>query len=716
MDLLYSLIYRSCSSSTHHKFALDGLSRISSSSPSAWRRLFLYHHADYLRGAKDPDTRFRDFKNHVLHVYEDCWGGAIEASTKWYRIATQAFREEDWAHGVYASGVLSHYVTDPLMPFHSAQNDEENNIHRACEWSIFHSYDELFRSKQGKRFSELQIPEADDWLSKMLVSGANYGQQFYDELVTRYNFDQAVKHPVSGLDRRCREIVGTLLVYTVEHWALILSQLLRESGVAPPEIQMAYPGVTAVLQAPRRYLVRNIASAQDRELIRKMHREWKQTGKVEETQPLDEKTIDELYKIEVLSGRWSEQCELRAKTGRSRLKNPLPNLRIAKDLPQEKQESNATPVAQQPQLKKQNRLEVSASGQAMGQAMGQWVRLGSLLKTMNLRRPDDSLETRPEGQASAETKLDRSSSIEVPPESMMGLAEGVSQKPAPVAKTAPPTSRNVGNKIWRKDPPQRRFSKDSEVAKSIRLGEPSDINPLSKGNLSNDFKSNERCSDAHSKTEECSQPGFPMGNDANMRSGKMENEVGERALRLSDQVQETLQEELTNLEVSVEKEWQRQENLDASLGMGEAASSEAHYLLREVDELSKVPGLGGKSAKRLGSVKIRMVADLLAADPSELASSISAKYIDADLIRTWQDQARLMCDVPELIGVAAQLLIALDYRTIRDLAGCDPRKLFDELDGFSRTGEGLHLLGNHPPLEFRAVNQWIENAKRAKAG
>ena len=206
-----------------------------------------------------------------------------------------------------------------------------------------------------------------------------------------------------------------------------------------------------------------------------------------------------------------------------------------------------------------------------------------------------------------------------------------------------------------------------------------------------------------------------MGNDANMRSGKMENEVEERALRLSDQVQETLQEELTNLEVSVEKEWQPQENRDASFGMGETASSDAHYLLREVDELSKVPGLGGKSAKRLGSVRIRTVADLLAADPSELSSSISAKYIDADLIRTWQDQARLMCDVPELIGVAAQLLIALDYRTVRDLAGCDPRKLFDELDRFSRTGEGLHLLGNHPPLEFRAVNQWIENAKRAKA-
>ena len=348
--------------------------------------------------------------------------------------------------------------------------------------------------------------------------------------------------------------------------------------------------------------------------------------------------------------------------------------------------------------------------------MGQLSRLGSLLKTMKVRRTGDSREMRPERQASAETKLDRSSSNGVPPKSMKGLADEVSSKPASVAETVPARSKNVGNKIWRKDPPQRRFSKDSDSAKSIRPGEASDINPVSKGNSAHDSTASARCSDLHSKTEDCSPPSFPLGHDANVPSAKLENEVVERALRLSDQVQETLQEELTGLEVSVEKEGQRREDQDASVGVEETVSSEAHYLLREVDELSKVPGLGGKSSKRLGSTGIRTVADLLAADPSELASSISAKYIDADLIRTWQDQARLMCDVPELIGVAAQLLIALDYRTVRDIAGCDPRTLFDELDGFSRTGEGLHVLGNHPPLEFGAVNQWIESAKRAKAG
>ena len=39
--------------------------------------------------------------------------------------------------------MLSHYYTDPIHPFHTAQTDAENAIHRACEWSINRSYDEL---------------------------------------------------------------------------------------------------------------------------------------------------------------------------------------------------------------------------------------------------------------------------------------------------------------------------------------------------------------------------------------------------------------------------------------------------------------------------------------------------------------------------------------------------------------------------------------------
>jgi hypothetical protein len=46
---------------------------------SDWRNLLLHYHAEYLGGAKAPDEVFKDFKNHVLHVREKEWGGAIEA-------------------------------------------------------------------------------------------------------------------------------------------------------------------------------------------------------------------------------------------------------------------------------------------------------------------------------------------------------------------------------------------------------------------------------------------------------------------------------------------------------------------------------------------------------------------------------------------------------------------------------------------------------------
>ena len=39
------------------------------------QRLILKHHAQYLEGSKAPDKEFKDFKNHVLHVRDNMWGG-----------------------------------------------------------------------------------------------------------------------------------------------------------------------------------------------------------------------------------------------------------------------------------------------------------------------------------------------------------------------------------------------------------------------------------------------------------------------------------------------------------------------------------------------------------------------------------------------------------------------------------------------------------------
>jgi hypothetical protein len=75
MSLLYKVIFSSKSTSTHHKLALDALRHLQNPHADKWRNLFLKYHGAYLEGAKAPDKTFHDYKNHVLHVQENYWGG-----------------------------------------------------------------------------------------------------------------------------------------------------------------------------------------------------------------------------------------------------------------------------------------------------------------------------------------------------------------------------------------------------------------------------------------------------------------------------------------------------------------------------------------------------------------------------------------------------------------------------------------------------------------
>src|SRR5690242_3662582 len=143
MHPLYHILYRTHASSTHQKLALAALGRLACSDAQLWQRLFLEHAALYLEGAEAPDRDFKDFKNHVLYPREGYWGGAPRKVVSWYQHLLEALGQEDWQTAVYCAGVLSHYYTDPLHPFHTAQSETENNIHRAVEWSIAQSYEAL---------------------------------------------------------------------------------------------------------------------------------------------------------------------------------------------------------------------------------------------------------------------------------------------------------------------------------------------------------------------------------------------------------------------------------------------------------------------------------------------------------------------------------------------------------------------------------------------
>ena len=64
-------------------------------------------------------------------------------SQEWYDHTVVELKSGNWPEAVYAAGVLSHYFTDPVMPFHTGQTEAENAIHRATEWSINRSYNDV---------------------------------------------------------------------------------------------------------------------------------------------------------------------------------------------------------------------------------------------------------------------------------------------------------------------------------------------------------------------------------------------------------------------------------------------------------------------------------------------------------------------------------------------------------------------------------------------
>ena len=109
---------------------------------------------------------------------------------------------------------MSHYYTDPIHPFHTAQSSAENNIHRAVEWSISKSYDAHCFSLRcrkpvpriahgyrattmpGSKIMSLRVP-------KSLIPTMRH-------LIAHYNFDRGVVEPPEGLDDVCKELISEL--------------------------------------------------------------------------------------------------------------------------------------------------------------------------------------------------------------------------------------------------------------------------------------------------------------------------------------------------------------------------------------------------------------------------------------------------------------------------------------------------------------------------
>jgi predicted flap endonuclease-1-like 5' DNA nuclease len=304
MTPLFHIVRAAHATGTHHKLALDALQHLDCMDGDIWPHIFLVHAKLYLEGAKAPDTEFKDFKNHVLHTRDGYWGGAPEKVRSWYNHLVEALAQEDWPTAVYCAGVLSHYYTDPLHPFHTGQSEAENNIHRAVEWSISKSYDQLAALGEREfRTIEVKLPPGPNWLAELVCQGAEKANGYYEKLIAHYDMGRGVVDPPAGLDPVAQRLVAELIRYAVLSFAAVLERAIEESNTHAPEVPLAAATLSAVAQVPFKLIARRIADAQERRLVERMYDELLATGTVETHLAEDDRAVRDLHAAEVLARR-----------------------------------------------------------------------------------------------------------------------------------------------------------------------------------------------------------------------------------------------------------------------------------------------------------------------------------------------------------------------------------------------------------------------------
>lgn len=480
MDRLISILRAAHCRSTHQFFVIDALPLITTPGGQRLGSQMLRHYKRYLTGSKAPDTDFRDFRNHVLHVQDKHWGGAPKKAEEWYRHLLRKIREGEWSDAAYCAGVLSHYFTDPLMPLHTAQSKKESIVHRPLEWSVTKSYERILQRYQaGRHKIVFQLANNDGWLSDAVTKGAELSNRYYDSLIDQYDLERGVKDPESGFNESSIDVLAGLFGVALTGWARIIEIAAEESAVQIPEASLSMSELVASITMPIGWLVRRIETKSEQKAVRAILEEYRATGTVVENLPPEVTSVSQERK---------------------------------RDLRLERDRARAT------------------------------------------------------------------------------IKPRASSTPTKVPQTATATLP---------------FQAPAEEATTER--KPS-----------------------------------------------------------------------TNLSLT--------------------------------DDLVDAPSIGPKTAKRFVDIGIHTVEQFLAGDPAEIAAAINTGWIKTDTIVDWQDQARLVVEVPGLCGYKSQLLVGVECRTRETLASQDASALHEKISSFANTSAGKRVLRSNRLPSQDDIQQWVQNA------
>lgn len=137
------------------------------------------------------------------------------------------------------------------------------------------------------------------------------------------------------------------------------------------------------------------------------------------------------------------------------------------------------------------------------------------------------------------------------------------------------------------------------------------------------------------------------------------------------------------------------------------------FNLRMDSPVIDAPSIGPRTAERLERIGVMTVSDLVHRDATEIVQRLHGQRIAVETVRSWQQQAVLVCQVPDLRERDSQLLVACGITAPEQLAARTPAELLSLVGPFITSQPGRRLLRTDPAPGLDDVAGWIERARRA---
>lgn len=150
-------------------------------------------------------------------------------------------------------------------------------------------------------------------------------------------------------------------------------------------------------------------------------------------------------------------------------------------------------------------------------------------------------------------------------------------------------------------------------------------------------------------------------------------------------------------------------------GRNGSSSRDYRFFLSQNDELGSAPSIGAKTAERFSKIGIASVADFLKADADDMATQLDYKRISSNVIEVWQNQTRLMVQIPNMRAHDVQLLVGCGITSPDEIASMDARKLYGLVVPFAESKEGLRILRNGKKPDMDEINKWIDWASNNRS-